>query len=165
MWVKETGFSKWRAFERLRILTEFWFRLEERWTERKGASFSHLMLVQRDITEPLYAALPLWHTGQERQRKRALKRLHICISRHLDAGNEDRRVMQILICLTGKLVKFPCFSAINPQITYAFPFVLAPSLSIRTFYVQISTRSFRELLSLCGINDVPRRGKGKKPLK
>lgn len=72
----------------------------------------------------------------------------------LGCEQQDRRVMQILICLTGKPVKFPCFSAINSQITCVLPFALTSSLSVRTFCVRISTRSFRELLSLCGINDV-----------
>lgn len=39
--------------------------------------------------------------------------------------------MQILIYHTGKLVKFPCFSAINHQITCTLPFILAPFLPAR----------------------------------
>lgn len=86
------------------------------WTKRWRGS-SCLMLVSRGIiTESL-----CWHAGQEERRQRALKtRLHLHFST-LGCGRQSRRVMQILICLTGKLVKFPCFSVINPQITCALP--------------------------------------------
>lgn len=75
-------------------------------------------------------------------------RLHLHFST-LRCGQQGWRVMQILICLTGKLVKFPCFSAINPQITCTLPpSFQTPSLPVHTFvYGDLRDRSHRAKLT------------------
>lgn len=135
---------------RLRILAGFWFQRRAR---RKGDSSSRLTWYNHWTISMLCF---LWHAGQERKKKKDGKRegaLKMRLHLHFSTLRCGRRVMQILICLTGKLVKFPCFSAINPQITCTLPLALDPSLSIHTFCVRRSARSFRELLSPREIND------------
>jgi len=125
--------SKWRvlsAFE-MRILERFWFR------QRAGRKGEQLLVSYACgiSTESLCRALSGTRNKRRRERKeRFLKtRLHLHFST-LRCGRQGRRVMQILICLTGKLVKFSCFSAINPQITYTLPFALvSPHFASKRF--------------------------------
>jgi len=128
--------SKWRALSafEMRILERFWSR--QRRVGRQGEQFlaSYACGIS---TEFLCRALSGMRNKRKRKRKkieRVLRtRLHLHFST-LRCERQGRRVMQILICLTGKLVKFSCFSAINPQITYMLLFALAsPHFATKRF--------------------------------